>query len=318
MVHRVSGAVVAGCCRDEHTGQGGAIERLLHDVVRGVGRAADREVDCVDAILHRLVDGSHRVSRGALVHGDRRARREVTEADLVGRDAGARRHARCQAEIHSLDRDRDEAVAGRCRGCVIAVAAERRKVVTGRIERRPVQNVAARQQVRVVVLRADQLVVARCRRDESVARDAAAGEGGGRRSIGQGAAAERGRTGTVDMVGIGRALGPDAQVHVAEHHALALDDHAVRIELRPDATGCRQAEEDRRGHGDRAKQLIFGDGCDAGVQRERCGLRRGQSGGKSVDDRVELRNGRRGADRGQHRQLQVAQIAAVGQSRGSA
>ena len=89
----VRGAVrVAGRRGDEDARVGGEEERDLDRIEEVRPRAADREVDHVDAVLDGLVDRGDAVGVGATAVAD------VLPADLVHRDARARRHAADLAE----------------------------------------------------------------------------------------------------------------------------------------------------------------------------------------------------------------------------
>ena len=82
------GTAVAARRGDEDAGLRRVEERHFDDVGEERRGAADREVDHVDAVDHRLVD-----RRDAVGVEARAEARAVVEADLVGGDAGARRDA---------------------------------------------------------------------------------------------------------------------------------------------------------------------------------------------------------------------------------
>ena len=90
MAHGVRArAAVAGRGGDEHAGIGGVKEGQRGRFAPGLGAAADRVVDDVDAVGHRLVDRGH----GGHVRAQALAGGGVGVAGVVGNDVGARRHA---------------------------------------------------------------------------------------------------------------------------------------------------------------------------------------------------------------------------------
>ena len=95
----------ARCRRAEE----GHFRRLVEGAAARV--RADGEVDDVDAILDRLIDGGHAVGRGAAVA----PRRGSRPADFIGGDAGARRHARRLAQRGTV-RGGQGAIVAACRG----------------------------------------------------------------------------------------------------------------------------------------------------------------------------------------------------------
>ena len=110
---------VAGRVGDEDARVGGGPEGLLHRVEDvGLGAAADRVVDDVDAVEHGLVDRGHAVGAEAAGVDAWLA----FPADLVGRDLGSGRHARAGADGLAVDGDVGAVVAGSGRRGVRAVS----------------------------------------------------------------------------------------------------------------------------------------------------------------------------------------------------
>ena len=141
-------AVVTGRDRHEYAGSCGTKERLIGGAHRRRRRSAsDGEVDHVDAVSHRGLDGRERVGRGASVIVAR-GRIGARPADLVGRDLGCRSDAADGAEVLAAGAGLDGIVAdcGRAgvRAVTVAVAGRRELAVSdgaevGRAE--PVEEV---------------------------------------------------------------------------------------------------------------------------------------------------------------------------------
>ena len=258
---------VARRCRDKHAGVGRKQKGDLDRITEVGSGAADRVVDDVDTVGHRLVDRGHRVD------GRAAALAAIAPADLVGGDAGAWRDAVDGAKYRRRPGGSHIRIAaGGGRGVrAMAIGVARRVELVG--ELRLDGCVAAK--ASVVIARSDQLLVA-VRGIESLARRALAVPA--RDLLIRQLAVLAGIAVEPSAVGEARVLGPDAGVDDADDHALAL---GLGI---PEAGGACEAQEVRRAAGVELEDLIARDRQHAGRLRQLLRLVFGQLGGETVED----------------------------------
>nr|GEU28305.1 hypothetical protein [Tanacetum cinerariifolium] len=310
--HRRAGAGIASGGRHEHARVRGVQESLFHRVVHAVA-AADRIVDHVDAVDHRLFHGCHAVARKAAGGGAGGVGLVlVRPAHLVHGNAGARRHAGRGAHRHAVDGGGHAVVAGSGggrMGAVAAVAERRADGIAGRAEVAPVRRQALLAVIGIEELRTDQLVIAEAD-IECFARRAFASPAGGRRIVRQRAGRiERGLAGAVHAVGVRRVLGPHAAVEDADDDVLARV--LLATELAPQAARLVEAEEGGRVAGDHAPARIGVDGGHVAARGQLAHFGVGEHGGKAVEhDLVVVHHGR-GGHGGAHPGALVVEVGAV-------
>nr|GEU28028.1 hypothetical protein [Tanacetum cinerariifolium] len=296
VVDGIGGTVVAARGGDKHAGVGRVQECLLDRVVRRRA-AADRIVEHVNAVDHRLFDGGCRVGAPAAIAAGRRVAVREGPADLVGGDARARRHARNGAQRHVVaDRGGHAVVAARRAGGMGAMAATADRAadrIARRDELAPVDADGGGAETVDEVARADQLVVAMGHGEAFAGFTSALPADW--RVVGQGTAVvERGLAVAVDAVGKRRAFRPDTGVDHADHDVFA--GLVLAAQLLPQAAGTVEAEEGRGKAGKRLARRIGADGGDVGVGLERAHFGIGQHGGKAVQHHLVLVQDGRGRD----------------------